>query len=145
MTEEPSPSVRAGNARRILVVDDNVDVAEGLRVVLEIAGHKAAVATDAVQALELAGATVPDIVILDIELPVMDGYELALRLRSLPQLADCLFIALTGYSQSHDGRQSRESGFQHHLVKPVDVDRLLKIVATRPPRSGVSNSQVEST
>ena len=145
MTQEPSPPVQDAKAKRILVVDDNVDLAESLRDVLEIAGHRATVATGAVQALELAAAVVPDVVILDIELPVMDGYELALRLRSLPQLTDCLFIGMTGYSRSHDGRQSQESGFQHHLVKPVDVDRLLKIVSTRPRRSSLSSSQVGST
>jgi CheY-like chemotaxis protein len=130
MSEQTAPAPVL--SKRVLVVDDNVDVAEGLRGILEHAGHAATIATGPVEALEVAGALRPEVVISDIELPVMDGYELALRLRSLPELAGCRFIALTGYSQAHDPRQSRESGFQHHLVKPVDVDRLLKIVAESP-------------
>jgi CheY-like chemotaxis protein len=115
-------------AKKILVVDDNVDLAEALGDVMEGAGHSVRVVTDAVQALALAGEAAPDVVILDIELPVMNGYELALRLRALPQITSSLFIALTGYGQAHNQRQSHESGFHHHFVKPVDIDRLLKLV-----------------
>lgn len=131
MTDETAQAPTPVLSKRVLVVDDNVDVAEGLRGILEHAGHAATIATGPVEALEVAGALRPEVVISDIELPVMDGYELALRLRLMPELAGCHFIALTGYS-THDVRQSRESGFQHHLVKPVDVDRLLKIVAETP-------------
>jgi CheY-like chemotaxis protein len=120
--------------RRVLIVDDNVDLAEALRQVIEGAGHEAVVATSSVEALQLAGAIAPDVVVSDIELPVMDGYELALHLRTQPELASTIFVALTGYGRVHDERRSRESGFQHHLVKPVDVDRLLKIVE-EPPRA----------
>jgi CheY-like chemotaxis protein len=130
MSDESQPHRPAApRAKKILVVDDNADVAEGLREILESAGHTAVVATGAVQALALGSAVTPDVVISDIELPVMDGYELALHLRARPELSNTLFIALTGYGQAHDPRHSRESGFQYHLVKPVDVDRLLKIVA----------------
>ena len=114
--------------KRILIVDDNADLALSLREVLEAAGHAVCVATDSVKALELATANVPDVAIVDIELPVMTGYELALHLRALPQMDGCLLVAMTGYGQEHDERQSRDVGFQHHLVKPVDVDRLLAIV-----------------
>jgi CheY-like chemotaxis protein len=127
--ESPPTNPAAPKAKKILVVDDNADVAEGLREILESAGHTAVVATGAVQALALGSAVAPDVVISDIELPVMDGYELAQHLRARPELSNTLFIALTGYGQAHDPRHSRESGFQYHLVKPVDVDRLLKIVA----------------
>jgi CheY-like chemotaxis protein len=130
MSDESHPtSPGASKAKKILVVDDNADVAEGLREILESAGHTAVVATGSVQALALGSAVAPDVVISDIELPVMDGYELALHLRARPELSNTLFIALTGYGQAHDPRHSRESGFQYHLVKPVDIDRLLKIVA----------------
>jgi CheY-like chemotaxis protein len=129
MTDEVPPASAASQSRKILVVDDNVDAAEMLRGLLDLAGYTTTVATDPVQALELAAGFKPDVVILDIELPVMNGYELVHRLRSLQALAGSLFIALTGYGQAHDPSQSRDSGFQHHLVKPVDVDRLLKIVA----------------
>ena len=70
----------------------------------------------------------PDVAIVDIELPVMNGYELALHLRALPKMGNCLLIAVTGYGQAHDARQSRESGFRYHLVKPVDMDRLLTVL-----------------
>jgi CheY-like chemotaxis protein len=134
MSDESPPTSRAApKAKKILVVDDNADVAEGLREILEGAGHTAVVATGSVQALALGSAVTPDVVISDIELPVMDGYELALHLRARPELSKTLFIALTGYGQAHDPRHSRESGFQYHLVKPVDVDRLLKIVAEGTP------------
>jgi len=125
---------------RILIVDDNADLAEGLRDTLADEGHIAVAATGPAQALSLASSVAPDIVITDIELPIMNGYELASRLRALPQLADCLFIAVTGYGQSHDPHQSRASGFQHHLVKPVDMHRLLTIVAERAGRDGASRS-----
>ena len=125
---------------KILIVDDNADLAEGLRDTLADEGHIAVVATGPAQALNLASSVTPDIVISDIELPIMSGYELASRLRALPQLADCLFIAVTGYGQSHDPHQSRASGFQHHLVKPVDMHRLLTIVAERSGRGVESRS-----
>ena len=125
---------------KILIVDDNADLAEGLRDTLADEGHIAVVATGPAQALNLASSVTPDIVISDIELPIMSGYELASRLRALPQLANCLFIAVTGYGQSHDPHQSRASGFQHHLVKPVDMHRLLTIVAERAGRGGASRS-----
>jgi CheY-like chemotaxis protein len=126
-------------AKKILVVDDNVDLAEALGDAMSVAGHSVSVATDAVHALALAGEAAPDVVILDIDLPVMNGYELALRLRALPQLASSLFIAMTGYGQTHDQRQSHESGFHHHLVKPVDIDRLLKLVGEGSGGSGLQN------
>jgi CheY-like chemotaxis protein len=129
MTAQPT-------AKKILVVDDNADLAEALGEAMEAAGYTVSVATDAVQALALAGEAAPDVVILDIELPVMNGYELALRLRALPQLARSQFIALTGYGQAHDQRQSFESGFHHHFVKPVDIDRLLKLVGEGSGDSG---------
>jgi CheY-like chemotaxis protein len=125
---------------KILIVDDNADLAEGLRDTLADEGHIVVAATGPAQALDLASSVAPDIVISDIELPIMNGYELASRLRALPQLADCLFIAVTGYGQSHDPHQSRASGFQHHLVKPVDIHRLLTIVAERTGRGVESRS-----
>lgn len=128
MSDKISRLPHSAASRRLLVVDDNADVAESLRDVLKTAGHTVEVATDAVTALDLASEFAPEMAILDIELPVMDGYELGLRLRALPRSSECLLIALTGYGQAHDQRRSRESGFQHHLVKPVDIDRLLRIV-----------------
>ena len=114
--------------KTILIVDDNVDLAASLRESLQLEGHIASVATDGAQALELATSMTPDVAIVDIELPVMNGYELALHLRALPQMYNCLLIAVTGYGQVHDERQSRDSGFRYHFVKPVDMDRLRTVL-----------------
>ncbi len=118
--------------RRVLVVDDNVDAVELLQLTLETVGHQAMKATDALAALELAETFAPDVAILDIGLPVMDGYELAARLRELPNCKNCRLIALTGYGQAHDRQRSRAAGFDEHLVKPVDVQRLLEALDAGP-------------
>jgi CheY-like chemotaxis protein len=124
--------------RRILLVDDNADLARSLTELLQQEGHQVAMVTDPLAAFDLAGRTSPDICILDIQLPNMDGYELATRLRELPATRNAVFIALTGYGWDHDPRRSREAGFAHHLVKPVDTARLTSIVAglTSSPPSG---------
>jgi CheY-like chemotaxis protein len=112
----------------VLVVDDNVDAAELLELMLSKAGHVTAVATDALSALDIASRFTPDVAILDIGLPVIDGYELAVRIRGVPNCAKCRLIALTGYGQDHDRRRSLGAGFEQHLVKPVDIARLLRLV-----------------
>jgi len=117
------------SAKRILLVDDNPDLAQSLKELLELEGHQVATVTEPLAALELARKAPPQICILDIELPIMDGYELAKRLRELPTTKDAMFIALTGYGWDHDPRRSLEAGFAHHLVKPVDTTRLTQIVA----------------
>jgi PAS domain S-box-containing protein len=108
-------------AARILVVDDNEDGAEMLAEALTGRGYDTRVAHDAPTALRVAAEFAPDIAFLDIGLPVMDGYELASHLRGLPGLADLRLIAVTGYGQESDLRRTREAGFHHHLVKPVDL------------------------
>ena len=126
--ERASPSA-SGHGRRILMVDDNNDAADSLAELLRDVGHEVVVAYSPVAALELVDAFRPEVAILDIGLPVMDGYELAARLRSNPVTAGCLLIALTGYGQSRDRARSEEGGFQYHLVKPVDLVKLFAIVA----------------
>jgi two-component system CheB/CheR fusion protein len=105
--------------RRILVVDDNVDSAESLAMVLRVTGHQVRTAHDGATALEVAGEFLPEIVLLDIGLPQMDGYEVARRLRARYPDREIVIVALTGYGQDDDRRRSREAGFDHHLVKPV--------------------------
>jgi signal transduction histidine kinase/ActR/RegA family two-component response regulator len=117
------------HGKRILIVDDNNDAADSLAELLRDVGHEVAAAYSPVAALELVGTFRPEVAVLDIGLPVMDGYELAVRLRADPVTAHCLLIALTGYGQSHDLARSEEGGFQYHLVKPVDIAQLIKIVA----------------
>jgi CheY-like chemotaxis protein len=117
------PADRVGtarHARRILVVDDNEDAAVMLAEALQAWGHATRVAHDGPTALRMAEAFNPDIAFLDIGLPVMDGYELAGRLRTLPGLAGIRLIAVTGYGQQSDREKSGAAGFSHHLVKPVD-------------------------
>jgi CheY-like chemotaxis protein len=122
----PAPGMREAVtppawAARILVVDDNEDGAEMLAQALAGQGYDTRVAHDAPTALRVAAEFAPDIAFLDIGLPVMDGYELASHLRELPGLAGLRLIAVTGYGQESDRRRTREAGFHHHLVKPVDL------------------------
>lgn len=115
---------------RILVVDDNEDGAEMLAMVLESRGHVTQVAHDAPSALRLAEHFAPQVAFLDIGLPVMDGYELAGRMRQIPGLERVRLIALTGYGQESDRRKSSAAGFDHHLVKPVDLEALDAVVVS---------------
>ena len=129
-SEHDRPEPRSdGHGKRILVVDDNNDAADLLAEILRDVGHQVEVAYSPVVALELCEAFRPEVAVLDIGLPVMDGYELAARLRANPVTAHCRLIALTGYGQSHDRTRSAEGGFQHHLVKPVDIVKLIRLVA----------------
>ncbi len=115
---------------RILVVDDNVDSAESLAMLLEMSRHQVRTAHDGPAALVAALDFRPNVVLLDIGLPIMDGYEVARRMRGQPTLGTVLLIAMTGYGQESDRQLSREAGFDHHLVKPVDFGKLQQILAT---------------
>lgn len=114
--------------RRILVVDDNRDAAETLGALLEALGATVTVAHSGQAALESLATFTPDAVLLDIGMPDMDGYEVARRLRAMPSLARTVVIALTGWGQDQDVRHSRGAGFDHHMVKPPDIDRLRELL-----------------
>jgi signal transduction histidine kinase len=118
--------------RRVLVVDDNKDSAELVAEALASKGCDVLIAFDGPQALKLAADRSPDVVVLDIGLPVMDGYEVAVRLRAerRSELPPVRLIALTGYGQKEDARRAARAGFDQHLVKPVDIDRLVEIVGS---------------
>ena len=118
----------AAVGRRILVVDDNLDVAETTSLLLSLSGHDVRSAKDGLQALHMAIEFAPEVVLLDIGLPLMDGYEVARRLRQMPQLAGALLIALTGYGQQGDRQRGRDAGFDGHLLKPVDPHALAKLI-----------------
>jgi PAS domain S-box-containing protein len=120
----------AGSGKRVLVVDDNRDAARMICDLLAVAGHEVQVAGDATQALSAAGLFGPEVAILDIGLPVMDGYALGRELRARLGTATPVLIALTGYGQEQDQRRSAEAGFSYHLVKPVDAERLIRLVDT---------------
>jgi CheY-like chemotaxis protein/two-component sensor histidine kinase len=115
--------------RRVLIVDDNVDSAESLAMLLSLTGHSVRTAHDGPSAIQAARAHWPDVILLDIGLPRMDGYEVARRLRQEPEMAAVMLIAMTGYGQDEDRRKTREAGFDLHLVKPVDADELTHIFA----------------
>jgi PAS domain S-box-containing protein len=115
--------------RRVLVVDDNVDAATMLGELCETVGHKVKVAFDGPQALMAIDGFAPEIAILDIGLPVMDGYELAKQMRKRLGAA-CRLVALTGYGQEHDRRRSGAAGFDAHLVKPIEPAHLLELIQT---------------
>jgi len=115
----------------IMVVDDNVDAAETLGLLLEASGHKVSIEHDPFGALERARIEAPQVCLLDIGLPGIDGYELARRLRAQPSTAHALLVAITGYGQDSDRRLATEAGFDRHLVKPIDFDSLQDALASR--------------
>ena len=126
------PAAAAPGALRIMVVDDNVDAAEMLAMVLECSGHQVLVEHASRQALERARAETPDVCLLDIGLPDMDGNELARRLRIEPDTAGAVLIAVTGYGQESDRNNALAAGFDHYLVKPVDTAKLEALLAAVP-------------
>ncbi len=130
--EIASPPARA---LKVLVVDDNLDFANGLASLLRSLGHDARLANDGASAMQAALEFLPEVVLLDIGLPVIDGYDVAKWLRQAPALQDAVLVAVTGYGQASDQQRSREAGFDHHLVKPVDfsrVESILFAVAEKP-------------
>jgi PAS domain S-box-containing protein len=130
----PPPPVAAepGGRRRVLVVDDNIDSAESMAMLLSLWGHEARTAADGPSALAAARESLPDVVLLDIGLPGMNGYEVAQQMQRLPGAEPMLLIALTGYGREEDRRRSREAGFAVHLVKPVHPDTLQELFSERP-------------
>ena len=117
-----------GRVQRILVVDDNRDGAAMISDLLADAGHEVQIANDPSQALSLVDAFRPQVAILDIGLPVMDGYMLARELRARMGNAPPIMIALTGYGRDQDKKRSEEAGFTLHLVKPVGAEALVQLV-----------------
>jgi CheY-like chemotaxis protein len=116
-------------ARRILIVDDNEDAAESLGMVLGLDGHEVVCAYTGEQALEQARSFKPEVVLLDIGLPGVDGYEVARRIRALGDLQTVRLVAITGYGQEADKARARAAGFADHLVKPVEFPALQRILA----------------
>jgi PAS domain S-box-containing protein len=128
----PAPAPVKGPTRRVLVVDDNVDAANSLALLIRLDGHDVRVSHGGQSALEIGERFQPDVIVLDIGLPGMDGYEVARHLRRKPTTAASLLIALTGYGQTEDYRRSREAGFDHHLVKPVDPKAVRQLLVAHP-------------
>ena len=127
--ERPSAEVGLGLNCRVLVVDDNWDAAETVAVLLELAGHEVKAVTDGQQALACARVYAPEVVVLDIGLPIIDGYQVARQLRTTAQTRASLLIALTGYGQDVDRERAQDAGFDRHLVKPADPKELVRLIA----------------
>jgi signal transduction histidine kinase len=125
-----APESAHASARRVLIVDDNVDAADSLAMLLKLDGHDAEPVYDPSAALQRVGEFDPEVILLDIGLPVMDGYEVARRLRNGGNKAR--LVALTGYGQSRDVQRAREAGFDSHLVKPVQLPALVRELAADP-------------
>ena len=128
----PAAKERAAVARRMLVVDDNVDSAESLTMLLQVSGHETHTAHDGLEAVAVAERFRPEVVLLDIGLPRLNGYDAARRIREQPWGKDMVLIALTGWGQEADRRKSKEAGFDLHMVKPVDLDALVRLLGSLP-------------
>lgn len=127
---EPTASESpATTSRRILVVDDNRDAAKTMAMLLKITGNEIRIAYDGLEALETANQFQPDIILLDIGLPKLNGYEVASKIRDESWGKNMIIVALTGWGQPDDRGRSAEIGFNAHMVKPVDYDELVKLLA----------------
>jgi PAS domain S-box-containing protein len=134
---EPQPSLHStgkaqptGPSLRVLVVDDNVDTVTTISMLVQESGHKVRTAYDGTSVIEAALDYRPNVVLLDIGLPGLNGLEVAKRLRQQPTLKNIVLVAMTGYGQESDRKRSRDAGFDHHLVKPGDFGKVLQILAT---------------
>ena len=119
-----------GSTLRVLVVDDNVDTASSLTMLLEATGHEVRMAHDGPTALEAALNFRPNVMLLDLGLPGLTGFEVAERVRQQPVFQNVVLVAMTGYGQEADRQRSLDAGFNHHLVKPVDFVKVQDILAT---------------
>jgi CheY-like chemotaxis protein len=139
----PSPTASDGkdgqsmmektNGRRILVADDNVDAADSLAIMLKVAGHLVHTVYDGLAATRAVRDFAPDAVLLDIGMPKLNGYQAAKEIRERYPDRGLLLVAITGWGQDEDRRRSREAGFDHHLVKPVDPRALAELLAVQAP------------
>jgi CheY-like chemotaxis protein len=123
-----APPERRAAHRRVLLIGDSADARDMLRMMLELAGHVVYDAADGVRGLELLNAMRPDVGIIDIALPRMDGYQVARRIRDVPHGREMLLLALTAYGSPGEAHAPSENAFDHHLVKPVDPDHLVQLL-----------------
>jgi CheY-like chemotaxis protein len=127
------PADGTESLRRCLIIEDNVDAAESLSLLLQLIGHQAEVAFDGAEGVAKARGFRPEVVLCDIGLPgQLDGYAVARWFRADPELRSAFLIALTGYGQEEDRRRALEAGFDTHLTKPADLDALRRLLAGSP-------------
>ncbi len=122
-----------GTPLRILIVDDSQDSAMTLGWLVEMLGADYKLAHSGDEALQIAAEYIPNLVLLDIGLPGMSGYEVCKKMREMPQLADTVLVAQTGWGEEQHRRASKEAGFDHHMVKPVSLDKLQELLAGIKP------------
>jgi CheY-like chemotaxis protein len=145
-TRDPAPAPATegdGSSLRILVVDDNQDSACSMTLLLELQGHEVQVAHAGQTALKMAHESRPDVILLDIGMPGMNGYEVARQLRAQASFSDTLLVAVTGYGRASDVKQTESAGFDHHLVKPIDYEKLQSLLAARAHNSGKRSPERE--
>ncbi|MFO1065990.1 MAG: ATP-binding protein [Pirellulales bacterium] len=138
---------RNGTAKQILVVDDNRDAAVSLALMMRMLGHETRTAHDGLEALDQAAEFRPDVVLLDIGMPRLNGYDTARRMRETEWGRSCFLIALTGWGQEEDRRRSREAGFDAHLIKPVDpaaLESMLNHIPKQALRSAGQSGPTDS-
>jgi CheY-like chemotaxis protein len=128
----PLPALTERAPRRILVVDDNADAADSLGMLLEVRGDEVRIAYDGIEALEAEDAFKPEVVLLDIGMPKLSGYDVAKRIRESRGTA-VLIVAITGWGQDDDRQRARDAGFNYHFTKPVDFEMLLDIIDREAP------------
>jgi CheY-like chemotaxis protein len=133
------PVLRAG-AGRVLIVEDDADSGEMLRFALELDGYEVNVADDGLAAVQMALSVRPEVVIIDLGLPGIDGYEVARRIRATEAGRRMRLIALSGYGQAEDRRRSQAAGFDAHLVKPVEDGTLAEAIQAPPPPSASADN-----
>lgn len=124
-----APGKRTKVPRKVLIADDNMDAAESLSVLLQMEGHEVRTASDGLKAVAVAEEFHPDVALLDIGMPELNGYEAAARIRALPEGERILLLALTGWGQDADRQLAAEAGFDHHITKPADLEQLQRILA----------------
>ena len=131
-SQRRTTSKRLSTRCRILIVDDNHDSADSLAMLLQLMGNEVRTAYDGEEAVRAAAGSRPDVVLLDIGMPKLNGYDACRRIREQPWGKEMFLIALTGWGQEEDRRRTEEAGFDHHMVKPVDPSLLLEMLACRP-------------
>ena len=127
--EAASAPAPAAQRLRVLIVEDNPDARESLQLLIELAGHEVETAEDGPGALDKFRAVIPDVALVDIGLPGMDGYDVARAVRQDPATRDVRLIALTGYGQADDKKKALAAGFDIHLAKPVDPQKLAELLS----------------
>jgi len=143
-TARPAMAKPASHMLRVLVVDDNVDTAESLVLLVKLLGHNVRMAHDGLVALQTAIDYRPNVVLLDIGLPGLTGYEVASRIREQASLNGILLVAVTGYGQESDRLLALQAGFDHHLVKPIDFEKVRQILAAASADDVMGTPQVVS-